>query len=145
MSPELIFQAASAIALAGWFILFFLSPFWFRADRFIIGIVVALLALVYAWLVIEHFRLPYFSEFFTLDGIGKLFSNKYLLAAGWVHYLAIDLLAGTWIKKNSFRHGIPHLLTTVCLLLTFLLAPLGILVYLVIRAARVKVYFTENF
>jgi hypothetical protein len=34
--------------------------------------------------------------FSTLAGVAVLFSNPWLLLAGWVHYLAFDLLIGSW-------------------------------------------------
>lgn len=145
MSAEFIFQSATVIAMLGWFILLFISPFWFRADRFITGIIIALLALIYTWLLIDKFDFSDLGKFTSARGVSALFSNKYLLTAGWVHYLAIDLLAGTWIKKNSFKHGIPFWQVFICLLLTLLFGPVGIMVYLLLRTARTKEYFSENF
>ena len=145
MTPELIFKLSTIVALAGWFILFFLSPFWFRADRFITGIIILLLALTYTWLVIAYFDLHLAMEMRSLEGFADIFKNKYLAAAGWIHYLALDLLAGTWIKKNAFKKGIPHWITSICLLLTLIAGPIGLLVYLITRALHTREYFSENF
>jgi hypothetical protein len=145
MSPEIIFKLSTIVALAGWFILFFLSPFWFRADRFIIGVIILLLTLTYTWLVIVYFDFHLAEQMKTLNGFADIFNNKYLAAAGWVHYLALDLMTGTWIKKNAFKNGIPHWVTLICLLLTLMAGPIGLLAYLVTRALYTRQYFSENF
>jgi hypothetical protein len=65
-----------------------------------------------------------------------IFSICSMLAmAGWLHYLAFDLFIGAWEVRDAQRHGIPHLLVIPCLLLTFLLGPIGLLCYM---AARVR-------
>ena len=145
MNAESIFLITTFIAFIGWFLLLFVSPFWYRADRFIIGIIIALLAIIYIWLAVEGFDIELAGNFNSLSDFIHIFSVKTLAAAAWVHYLAIDLLAGTWIKKNSFRHGINHWLVILCLLLTLCFGPLGVLVYLIVRATKAKQYFAENF
>ena len=34
--------------------------------------------------------------FGTLEGVAELLSNRWLLLAGWIHYLASDLFIGSW-------------------------------------------------
>jgi hypothetical protein len=63
-----------------------------------------------------------------------LFRNEYLLLAGWIHYLAFDLFIGSWQVRDAERNGVPHLAVVPCLVLTFLLGPTGLLLYLLIRA-----------
>ena len=70
--------------------------------------------------------------FSTLDGVARLFENRWLLLAGWLHYLAFDLLVGTWEVLDSHQRGVPHLLVVPCLLLTFMFGPAGWLLYTVI-------------
>ena len=59
-----------------------------------------------------------------------------MLLAGWIHYLAFDLLVGTWEARDSRERGIPHLLLVPCLILTFLFGPAGWLLYLGMRSVR---------
>src|SRR5688500_4168320 len=107
MSPETIFSLCSNIAMAGWIILIFL-PFWFHSDKFILGIIIALLAIVYAWLVMDSFQFSDIKKFGSLQGVMELFQNPVMLTAGWVHYLAFDLLVGIFIKRNAVKHNISH-------------------------------------
>jgi hypothetical protein len=72
----------------------------------------------------------------TLDGYKELQTSDVAVLAGWVHYLSLDLFVGAWLARDAARFDIPRSIVVVCLLLTFALAPLGIAVYLLVRAKR---------
>ena len=144
MTAEQIFSIANLLALGGWLIIIFL-PRWFTADRFIIGVIITLLSFAYLALIIKTFNLKDFSGFSSLNGVMALFSDPWLLLAGWIHYLAFDLLTGLFISKNAAKQGIRHIYIIPSLLLTFMLGPLGLLVYLIMRWMITKNYFEENF
>jgi hypothetical protein len=145
MSPDSIFQLCSTIAMIGWLILIIASPFVIEIDKFILGVAITLFCIVYLWLVIQSFSPSDMKNFGSLDGVMELFQNKTMLTAGWVHYLAFDLLAGIWIKRNSLKYGIPHIVIVPILLLTVMLGPVGLLVYLLVRAIKTKRWFATNF
>ena len=145
MSPDAVFQACSSIAMAGWLILLIISPFWSSFDKLLIGIVITLFAIVYAWLIFQVFTLEDFEKFSSLNGVMELFTDKTAVTAGWIHYLAIDLLNGIWIKKNAQKYNIHHLIVLPCLLVTFMLAPIGLLLYLLVRLVKTKQYFAANY
>ena len=145
MSPDSVFQTCSTIAMVGWLVLIIISPFWSSFDKFLIGIVITLFAIVYAWLIFQVFRPEDFEKFGSLNGVMELFTNKTAVTAGWVHYLAFDLLTGIWIKKNAQQYGISHLMLIPCLLLTFMLGPIGLLLYLLVRIIKTKQYFASNY
>lgn len=144
MQPDLIFSICNGIALIGWIILIVL-PGWYAADKFIIGIIITLFALVYAWMLFSDFSLSDASKFGSLQGVMELFTNPKLVTAGWIHYLAFDLLAGLFIRNNAQKHGISHWLVIPCLLLTFMFGPVGLLLYLLMRWMITKWYFADNF
>ena len=145
MTPDSIFQACSTIAMAGWIVLLVASPFWMSFDKFVIGIIITLFAIVYTWLIAQSFSADDFEKFGSLNGVMELFTNRTAVTAGWVHYLAFDLFTGTWIKKNSIKYNISHWLLIPCLFLTFMLGPVGLLLYLLIRTIKAKRYFAENY
>ena len=145
MTPDSIFQACSTIAMAGWIVLLVASPFWMSFDKFVIGIIITLFAIVYIWLIAQSFSADDFEKFGSLNGVMELFTNRTAVTAGWVHYLAFDLFTGTWIKKNSIKYNISHWLLIPCLFLTFMLGPVGLLLYLLIRTIKAKRYFAENY
>ena len=145
MSPDSVFQTCSTIAMVGWLVLLIISPFWSSFDKFLIGIIITLFAIVYIWLIFQVFQLEDFEKFGSLNGVMELFTDKTAVTAGWVHYLAFDLLTGIWIKKNALKYNIPHLILVPCLLLTFMLGPIGLLLYLLVRLIKTKQYFAANY
>jgi hypothetical protein len=145
MSSDSVFQICSTVAMLGWIVLLILSPFWGSFDKFLIGVIITLFAIVYAWLVLKVFTPGDFEKFGSLNGVMDLFTNKTAVTAGWVHYLAFDLMVGTWIKKNGLKYNISHWVLVPCLLLTFMLGPVGLLLYLVIRLIKTKQYFISNY
>ena len=145
MSPDSVFQTCNTIAMVGWIVLLIISPFWSSFDKFLIGIIITLFTIVYAWLIFQVFRPEDFEKFGSLNGVMELFTDKTAVTAGWVHYLAFDLLTGIWIKKNAQKYNIHHLILIPCLLFTFMLGPIGLLLYLLVRLIKTKQYFAANY
>lgn len=133
MNAESLFSLAGLLVLPGWLLLVFL-PRWRPVTPLVTAVLIpALLAIVYAWLVVVH--LPGAGGGFgSLAGVAELFGNEYLLLAGWIHYLAFDLFTGSWEVRDAQRNGVPHIAVVPCLLLTFMLGPIGLLLYLLVRS-----------
>ncbi|MGE3843105.1 MAG: ABA4-like family protein [Vicinamibacterales bacterium] len=128
MSPELLFSLANGAALLGWLGLA-VSPLTSSSTRVVSGLFVpGLLAVLYSILIASAW-LGSTGGFGSLAEVAKLFSNPWLLLAGWVHYLAFDLLVGAWEVDDARRHKVPHALVLPCLVLTFLFGPAGWLLY----------------
>ena len=121
------------------------SPFSPKIDSFLIGILIVLFCIVYSWLVFSSISFENLRSFGSLEGVMRLFQNETVVTAGWIHYLAFDLLPGIWIKKNSVKYGISHWIIVPCLLFTFMLGPIGLLLYLLVRTVKTKRYFAESY
>ena len=145
MHPDTIFQFCNTLALVAWLVLLLISPLYQGTDQVLIGVVIALLSIIYVWLITQSLSFTDFEKFSTLDGLMTLFTSKTAVTAGWVHYLAFDLLAGIWIKNNANKHGIGHGLIVPCLVFTFMMGPLGLLLYLLLRWLITRTYFSANF
>lgn len=65
----------------------------------------------------------------TLEGIGGLFRQPEGVFAGWVHYLAFDLMIGRTILRDAQQRGIPHALVVPALVMTLMTGPLGLAYY----------------
>jgi hypothetical protein len=76
--------------------------------------------------------------FSSLSDVAALFGNPWVLLAGWIHYLAFDLLVGAWEARDSRERGISHLLLVPCLILTFLFGPAGWLLYMGVRSVSAR-------
>ena len=131
MTAEQLFSLLNLVAMLSWLPLVFL-PRMRWASSVVPIVMPALLASVYVVLVAV--ALPG-SEggFSSLAGVRTLFDNPWGLLAGWTHYLAFDLFIGGWEVRDAQRRGISHLLVVPALVLTFLLGPGGLLLYLAIR------------
>ena len=138
MTPDRLFEIASSFVLIGWLALL-LAPL--RS-----GLAVTAACWVTAILCGGYFALlaaglagpgpPPGAGFGTLAGVRLLLSTPEALLAGWVHYLAFDLFIGAWQVEDAPAARIPHWLVVPCLILTFVAGPVGLLLYLLIKAAR---------
>jgi Domain of unknown function (DUF4281) len=135
MSPNQLFAIVNPIAAGTWILLaLFPSRRW--VTHLVAGAAVpALLAAAYAAIIgATFFGAP--GGFSSLPEVAALFSNPWLLLAGWIHYLAFDLLVGAWEVRDSRERRVPHLLVLPCLVLTFLFGPAGWLLYMAVRSLR---------
>ena len=132
MTPEGLFSIANMVALAGWLLLFVLPRQRWAAHVATAWVIPGVLAAAYVAVVATHI-LGSPGGFSTLSAVATLFANPWLLLAGWIHYLAFDLLVGSWEARDARDRGMPHLALVPCLALTFLFGPAGWLLYLLVR------------
>lgn len=132
--PHVLFQFSGPLAMLGWLVLA-LAPIAPRLAEGVAGLAIpAILSVAYAGLILVHWAdAP--GGFGSLADVMALFTDPPVALAGWVHYLAFDLLIGAWITRTARTEGIPHLLILPCLVLTFLFGPAGFLAFLILRAA----------
>ena len=132
---ETFFQVTNTLALVAWVALVL-----FPAKRLVSGVLCAvvvpgLLALLYAgvigWKLASNGPPP--GDVMTLGGLREVFRDDWVFAAAWAHYLVFDMVVGAWIARDSVRLGMPWLLRTVALVLTFVSGPVGLLVHLLAR------------
>ena len=132
MGLEGIFSLCSLLALCGWFALL-LAPLaripLIRSAR----TVSFLLALAYLIQLFVHTQPVPGGSFASLAGVAALFSNPGNVMLGWTHYLAFDLFVGAWEIEDAGNIGVPHWAMIVPLILTFLLGPIGLLTYAIVR------------
>lgn len=77
-------------------------------------------------------------NFTTIDGVRNIFGSDMGVLVGWSHYLVFDLFVGMWEARDAQRRGFSHWLLIPCLLLTFMLGPVGLILYLALRAITKK-------
>ena len=99
-----------------------------------------LLYVVYldAYNFLENFKL-----YLGLREISSLFENKSFLILFWVHFLAMNLFCGGWIVKDSTMFNMNKFLVSLPLIITYLIGPIGIMLYWIIRlfyAKRISLY-----
>lgn len=126
-----LFGLAGNLVTPVWLLLI-VAPKWRWTQRLATFVVPLLLAGLYGFLLLHGLPLKG-SGFGTLAQIARLFAVPQVLLAGWVHYLAFDLFTGSWEARDAARLGISRWLVAPCLVLTFLLGPLGLALYLLLR------------
>lgn len=132
-----IFSIANLIAMLCWVALaisLFASRMRVWIQR-VTGLVVpGLFATVYLVCIWKGFAATPGGGFGSLSEVRALFANDAALDAGWLHYLAFDLFVGTWIVRQGTLEGIHPFWLLPCLPVTFLLGPIGFLLFLIERA-----------
>ncbi len=132
MNAETVFSIANLVALVGWLLLIF-APRWKWTQKIVVsGAVSLLLSVAYLVLIVLFFGKAE-GGFSSLADVMKLFTNPYAALAGWIHYLAFDLFVGSWEVRDAGKRGISHWFVMPCLVLTFLLGPIGFLLYHILR------------
>ncbi len=132
MTADKIFSMANLVAMLSWIILLAAPRFVVTRKIVLSGAVPLLLSVAYLVLIVMFFGKAD-GGFGSLPDVMKLFTNEWAVLAGWIHYLAFDLLVGIWEVKDSQNRGISHWFVIPCLVLTFLFGPAGFLLYSILR------------
>ncbi|MEQ1580790.1 MAG: abscisic acid-deficient protein Aba4 family protein [Steroidobacteraceae bacterium] len=136
MSLEQVFSIAGGVAMIGWLVLLLAPAGSAWPGRVVYSAAVAL-AMLYAALIGAYFSRSQ-GGFGSLADVAVLFATPGVLLAGWVHYLVFDLLVGSWERSEADRLALSRFVLAPCLLLTFLLGPLGWLLFLAVRHVRMR-------
>lgn len=132
MTPDQVFSLCGAVVLPCWLLLIFL-PRWGWTQRLATFVAPLIIAGVYVWMLATAPKVAG-AGFNNIAQVRTLFSVDRALVAGWIHYLAFDLFTGSWEVRDARRLKINHLFVLPCLVLTFLFGPLGLGLYLLLRA-----------
>lgn len=134
MHNDTLFSVANSGALLMW-ILLAIAPGVRWVPRVVTTTAAMVLAVLYVTLIAST-PWPEGGGFGSLQQVGTLFDAPRVLLAGWVHYLAFDLLVGSWEVRDAREQGIPHWLVLPCLFGTFMFGPAGWLGYMAIRTVK---------
>jgi hypothetical protein len=132
MTAEQVFSIANPAAVVCWILLALLPDRRWVTDVLTGKAAPALFGAAYISIVMSVFPRAE-GSFSTLAGVSELFSNPWLLLAGWLHYLAFDLLVGTWEARDSVEHQVPRWVLIPCLFLTLMFGPMGWIIYMIAR------------
>jgi len=133
MPLETLFKAANYAVIPFWLLLM-AAPRWSWTQRLVHGpVVLLLLTPIYAYLLFGYAPAPEGLELSSLYGVMVAFSAPHIVVAGWIHLLVFDLFVGAWEGRDAQRRGIPHLLLVPCLVVTLMIGPVGLLLYVLVR------------
>lgn len=137
MEPTDVFSLANMIAMPMWLLMIIL-PKW-KVTRFMIDykVIPILLSIIYVIYIVQSISAGGM-DFGSLESVMTLFTKEDAVLAGWVHYLAFDLLVGMWIVNQNKTLKINQILIGFCLLGTFMLGPVGFLLFMIIRTFKMN-------
>ena len=103
---------------------------------------------VYIFILYKSYLISYdfdgnFSLYLGLNELSRLFEDHLYIMIFWTHFIAINLFIGGWIVKDSQKFSINKVLMAVPLIMTYLIGPLGLILYWIIRifyAKRISLY-----
>lgn len=77
-------------------------------------------------------------DLLSITGIQGFFSTQGGVVIGWTHYLAFDLFTGLWIAADADNKGFSRWTQAPFLLATYLVGPIGLLAWLLVRERRAR-------
>ena len=99
--------------------------------------------LLYIAYVDSYDFLQNFKLYLGLSELSQLFKDRNFLILFWVHFLAMNLFCGGWIVNDSRLFNMNKFVVSLPLITTYLIGPIGITLYWVIRlfyAKRISLY-----
>ena len=136
MQPETLFSLSSTLAMSGWLILLLLPRRWSWLNQLPALWIPLALSLGYSLLIGLYFFQAE-GGFDSLQNVQQLFTNPMAALAGWVHYLAFDLLIGSRIARKADELHISRLIQAPILLATFMFGPLGYLLFMLLKSSSI--------
>ena len=133
-------------------------PFWFlliffpqsHLTRIFVASIFPIFVLsgAYIFVLYKSYLLGYdfvgnFTLYLGLDELSRLFEDHLYLMLFWTHFIAINLFVGGWIVKDSQKFYINKILVAIPLIITYLIGPIGLFLYWIIRifyAKRMNLY-----
>ena len=103
---------------------------------------------VYIFILYKSYLIGYdfdgnFTLYLGLSELSRLFEDHLYIMVFWTHFIAINLFIGGWIVKDSQKFSINKVLMALPLIVTYLIGPIGLLFYWIIRifyAKRISLY-----
>ena len=79
-----------------------------------------------------------FSLYLGIDHLSDLFKDRSYLMMFWIHFISINLFTGGWIVRDSQKLYINKILISIPLIITYLIGPIGLFLYWMIRIFYAK-------
>ncbi|MGB0906761.1 MAG: ABA4-like family protein [Maricaulaceae bacterium] len=140
-NPEFLFSFVIAFVLPAWAMLI-LAPRWSVTEKLVHSMLWPLvLGAVYVLTLVLAIGFGQGTDgagFTTIPAVRAIFASDIGVVTGWTHFLVFDLFVGSWEARDAKRRGFHHGLLIPCLFLTFMFGPVGLLLYVILRAATKK-------
>ena len=140
---EILYFWVNLGVLPFWLILIFfpssnLSKFFVTSILPIFLLSGAYIFVLYKSFIGSYDFLTNFELYLSISNLSNLFSNNLFLMLFWIHFISINLFVGGWIVKDSQKFYINKILVAFPLIITYLVGPLGLFIYWLIRIFYAK-------
>ncbi len=140
---EILYFWVNLGVLPFWLILIFfpssnLSKFFVTSILPIFLLSGAYIFILYKSFIGSYDFLTNFELYLSISNLSNLFSNNLFLMLFWIHFISINLFVGGWIVKDSQKFYINKILVSFPLIITYLIGPLGLFIYWLIRIFYAK-------
>ena len=140
---EILYFWVNLGVLPFWLILMFFPSS--NLSRFLVTSIfpIFLLSGAYIFVLYKSFLGSYdfisnFELYLSISNLSNLFSKNLFLMLFWIHFISINLFVGGWIVKDSQKFHINKIVVAFPLLITYLIGPLGLFIYWLIRIFYAK-------
>ncbi|MEM7737852.1 MAG: ABA4-like family protein [Deinococcota bacterium] len=135
----MVFSSSSLLVMPFWALMIF-APVWRWTKRIVSSVwIIVPISLVYALLVAPD-ALAIFQTVSNpeLASIQALLGTPAGATFAWVHFLAFDLFVGRWAYLDSRARNLSPWLVSPILFFILMLAPLGFVLYMIVRSVLTK-------
>ena len=145
---ETLYMWINLGVLPFWLLLIF-SPQSHLCRYFVTSVFpIFILSAAYIFVLYRSYLLDYdfignFTLYLGLTELSRLFEDSFYLLIFWTHFVAINLFLGGWIVKDAQKFYINKILLAIPLIITYLIGPIGLFIYWIIRifyAKSMKLY-----
>ena len=143
LTIEILYFWVNLGVLPFWLILIFFPSS--NINKFFVTSILPILLLsgVYIFALYKSYLNTYdffgnFELYLSISNLSNLFSNNLFLTLFWIHFVSINLFVGGWMVRDSQKLLINKILVSFPLIITYLIGPLGVLIYWLIRIFYAK-------
>lgn len=137
MTTELIFNLTNLFVLPFWALMIFL-PRW-KVTQTVMNSLIPFVLLAGVYIYFFIFALsPESAQALSspqLADIARAFADEKVMAAGWTHYLVMDLFVARWIYEQGQNSGV---WTVHSLILCLFAGPMGLLSHIATTAIATR-------
>ena len=140
---EMLYYWVNLGVLPFWLILIFF-PRSYLCKYFVTSIFpIFILTGAYIFILYKSYLNSYdfignFNLYLGIDNIKNLFSNEIFLIMFWIHFISINLFTGGWIVNDAQKFSINKIVLIFPIIVTYLIGPLGLFIYWLIRIFHAK-------
>ena len=140
---EMLYYWVNLGVLPFWLILIFFPKSYL--SRYLVTSIFPILVLsgAYIFVLYKSYLSSYdfignFSLYLGLNNLSGLFEQHLYILMFWIHFVTINLFVGGWIVKDSQKFAVNKILLAIPLVTTYLIGPLGLFIYWIIRIFHAK-------